>query len=384
MTADWTQPADVVARARAVWTRGGPLTAVVTGSEFTPVRVPIKGPLAGDRGAHYDALRHWLETWRKAPDHFRVEWRSVSDRVLGALTLPAAAHVDTTDNLARTVGKTADLAWFRDAVAQTPTQFHPFMAARPHRVITIGSDWPAVIAVSTWLLENPNSGIHPRQIPAEGAHTKIVERYRRDITELVRPPDTSDGRDSFAARFGLATKPLRVRLRFLDPSLPGAPPFSDIEIPVAEAATLSVCPGQVLVVENEVPFLSVPQMSGTVAVLGNGNAAAAVVAALPWARTTKLKYWGDVDTWGFVILDRLRAAVGDRTSVESVLMDRSTLMGHRDAWVIEESPIVTDVRWLTDDESLLYGDLVGQHLGHNVRLEQERLPVASLTEALAK
>jgi hypothetical protein len=140
----------------------------------------------------------------------------------------------------------------------------------------------------------------------------------------------------------------------------------------------------VLVVENEVPFLTVPRVSGTVAVLGNGNAAASVVAALPWARTTKIKYWGDVDTWGFVILDRLRAAVGDRTSIESVLMDRSTLLDHRDAWVVEESPIVTDVRWLTDDESLLYRDLVAQQLGHNVRLEQERLPVTCLTGALAK
>jgi len=381
MTAGWTHPADVVARAKAVWMRGAPLSAVAAGSEFGPLRVPIKGPPAADRGAHYDALRRWLDTWRQAPSHLRVEWRSVSDRVLGQLALPAAAYVDTIDDLARAVGKTGDLTWFRETVARTPTHFHSFMAARPHRVLAVGSDWPAVVAVCTWLLNNPNSGMHPRQIPAEGAHTKIVETYRRDIAELLRAPDAT--RDSFAARFGLATKALRVRLRFLDASLPGIPQFSDIEIPVAEAATLPVSPSQVLVVENEVPFLSVPHVPGTIAVLGNGNAAASVVSALPWAKATRIKYWGDVDTWGFVILDRLRAAVGERTSIESVLMDRATLLGHRDAWVIEESPIATDVRWLTDDESLLYSDLVGQQLGHNVRLEQERLPVTSLTNALA-
>jgi hypothetical protein len=384
VTPAWTQLADAVTRAGVIWTRGAPLAAVAADTHFEPVRVPIKGPRSTERGAHYDALRGWLDMWRKAPAQLRIEWRTVNDRVLGTLTLPVAAYIDTLEDLARILGQTADLMWFRDAVEQTPAQFRTFMAARPHRVIAIRSDWPAVVAVSKWLLDNPNSGMHPRQVPVEGAHTKIIERYRRDIAEMLPAPDGSAaGRDSFTSRFGLARKPQRVRLRFLDSSLPGIPPFSDVEVPLAEAAKLSIAPKQVLIVENEVPFLEVPPMHGTVAVLGNGNAAASIVDGLPWVKITMIKYWGDVDTWGFVILDRLRAAVGTHTNVTSVLMDRPTLLGHRDAWVVEDSPISTDVQWLTDEEMGLYDDLVRQRLGHNVRLEQERVPVADVVAALS-
>ena len=155
-----------------------------------------------------------------------------------------------------------------------------------------------------------------------------------------------------------------------------------MEVPVAEAAALSIEPANVVVVENEVPFLSLPTIPRTVAVLGNGNAAPALVRAMPWAGAGQLTYWGDIDTWGFVILDRLRAALGDQVKVRSVLMDRTTLLTYRDAWVVEETQSVVEVPWLTSDERLLYDELVANHHGQQVRLEQERIPIASLLMAL--
>jgi hypothetical protein len=183
--------------------------------------VPL-GPAAGERGAHDDELRRRLAAWQRGPAYIRVEWREVNDRIVGRLRVPVAAPLDTADDLARAVGRTAELAWFQEAMAHTPAAFHAFMAARLHRVMAAGADWPSVVAAAEWLAANPAVA--------------------------------SSGRDWFESRFGLATKALRVRMRVLDRSIPGAPTFEDMEVPVAEAAALTIEPAKLAVVENEVPF----------------------------------------------------------------------------------------------------------------------------------
>ena len=46
---------------------------------------------------------------------------------------------------------------------------------------------------------------------------------------------------------------------------------------------------------------------------------------VPWLRERDVVYWGDIDTHGFVILDRLR---GQLPNVRSTLMDLDTLTAH--------------------------------------------------------
>ncbi|MGQ0631491.1 MAG: Wadjet anti-phage system protein JetD domain-containing protein [Sporichthyaceae bacterium] len=384
MTA-WTQPRDALNRAAAIWRRGTPLAVIAAGAPFDPVRIPVKGPAPAQRSVQYEELRRWLETWRKVPAPVRVEWRTVNDRLLGSIQVPVAAYLDTVDDLARAAAASPQLASFRTALESTPLDFHPFMARRPHRVLEIGADWPAVVGAALWLTANPASGLHPRQIPVAGVHSKIVETFRREIADMtaaIEGVPGQKGKDAFANRFGLATKPLRVRLRFLDQSMPGCSPYSDVEVPTSEVAQFPVQAARILVVENEIPFLSLPPMPGTVALLGNGNAAPQLIAAIPWVRQTPIVYWGDIDTWGFVILDRVRAVVGGDGSVVSILMDRGTLLGHRDCWVHEDTPMEGPTQFLTDEEQLLYSDLARDRLGRNVRLEQERIPAAELAGAL--
>ena len=343
MTKEWTLPGDVVDRAKVSWRRGTPLAAEASGAEFTPLRVSVRGPAAHERGAYFDNLRLWVDAWHSASKPIRVEWKTVSDRVLGRVRLPVAAYLDSAEDVAKVCGTQAlkDLATFRQNLSMTPEPFRGFVARRPLRVVAIGADWSAVLSAAAWLGDNPNSGLHARQIPAEGVHTKIVEKYRRDIAELAPALGaTVSGRGWFAARYGLASKPARIRMRFLDCSLPGVGPYSDVEVPVGEAAASPVAAERVLVVENEVTFLALPEMPGVVAVFGGGRAAGSLVEQVPWLSNAPVWYWGDLDTWGFVILDRLRGAAGRRTEVRSLLMDEATLLAHRGSWVTEETPTV--------------------------------------------
>jgi hypothetical protein len=57
---------------------------------------------------------------------------------------------------------------------------------------------------------------------------------------------------------------------------------------------------------------------------------------VPWIRDApQVTYAGDLDTHGFAILNTLRASV---PQTRSLLMDRETLLAHRDRWGFESSP----------------------------------------------
>jgi hypothetical protein len=108
----------------------------------------------------------------------------------------------------------------------------------------------------------------------------------------------------------------------------------EVTVRTSELARLDPPVGQVIIVENDVSYLALPDRPGTVAIFGAGFALGSV-AGLSWLSSKTITYWGDIDTYGFVILNRLRARY---PRVVSILMDAETLLAHPDQWVAEESP----------------------------------------------
>ena len=74
-------------------------------------------------------------------------------------------------------------------------------------------------------------------------------------------------------------------------------------------------------------------MANSLVIFGAGYGWEALAQAR-WLTFCTLYYWGDIDTYGFHMLDRLRASF---PHARSFLMDRETLLEHRAMWV-EESP----------------------------------------------
>lgn len=66
------------------------------------------------------------------------------------------------------------------------------------------------------------------------------------------------------------------------------------------------------------------------------------VGRFPWLSGAEIVYWGDIDTHGFAILDRLRAWL---PATRSVLMDRDTLLTHRERWGTEDRPEQERIDW---------------------------------------
>ena len=152
---------------------------------------------------------------------------------------------------------------------------------------------------------------------------------------------------------------------------------SEATFRLEEIAGARVSVASAVVVENEITFLSVPVPPEGVVLWGQGFHVDRV-GSLSWLRDCgSVNYWGDLDTHGFAILDRLRAWL-PRT--ESLLMDRATLLAHRDRWVTESSPTRATLRHLAPAEESLYTDLVSDFYAERVRLEQERVDWAYAME----
>ena len=132
------------------------------------------------------------------------------------------------------------------------------------------------------------------------------------------------------------------------------------------------------ITENETNFLAFPDVPNSVVIFGAGYGWDALAAA-QWLRRCTVFYWGDIDTHGFAILDQLR---GRFEHVESLLMDRATLLAHEAVWGVERDQVVHDLPRLNEAERSLFDDLRDNRIRPALRLEQELVTFGWLKAAL--
>lgn len=191
-------------------------------------------------------------------------------------------------------------------------------------------DWPRLLAVLAWFLAHPRPGLYLRQLDIPGVDTKFIETRRGLLAELldVVLPATAIHRDAsgvkgFARRYGLRTEAPQIRFRLLDPAL-SIQGLRDIAVPPEEFSGLSLPVQRVFITENRTNGLAFPETSASLVIFGLGYGLERL-REIPWLHDSALWYWGDIDTHGFGILNRLRASL---PHARSLLMDRPTLMGH--------------------------------------------------------
>jgi hypothetical protein len=390
----WTRPADLVAQLQRLWDRGELLSEAAAGEARYPLRLRLKGPSPRDLGQRFAEVREWvreLEEGARAARGFgyEVEFATVANRQLGSNQVPERVVVPTEADALRLVGATRAAERYRalkkSIVAAFP-ELEAWVVKRPLKVIELGEAWSRLLAVVRWFVDHPSSGLYLRQLDIEGVDTKFIESQRGVLAELLdrvlaaEPASQSpSGRPSLEQRFGLKGKPPLVRFRVLDPAL-FIQGLSDLTVTAADFARLDLKADTVFVTENEVNGLAFPPHARSVVVFGQGYAVDRL-AEVRWLATRRLLYWGDLDTHGFGILNRLRHAFPGLTSI---LMDRETLLAHRALWVEEAEPHLGALEKLTPAEAALFRELQCDALGHHVRLEQERIAFGWVQRALAQ
>lgn len=356
--------------------------------------IALGAPTQNEAAADPEAVRAWAaawSTWESTHQLGAVTWETRKWPRLGTQRLPASLVIRLLDDVAKLAdqGSRWQRAMARHHLLSTVCIWLPGRPA-PQRLFDALADFSDVeferlLSLMHWLSEHPVSGLQLRQLPVVGLDTKWVEQRRGLIIELLQcrpsqPSGDQAGRDLHAL-LGLAKQPTRMRMRLLGGDLRRqAGGLCDIEAPVEELATLPIAPRLAFVVENLESGLALPAVAGAVTLMKLGHAVN-LLRLMPWLRSARVVVWGDIDTHGFAILDRVRAVL---PQAESMLMDRDTLLSNRALWVEEPRPYDgTDLGRLSEFERLVFDGLAGNLWGVNVRLEQERLPWPLVLSALA-
>jgi hypothetical protein len=386
----WTTPRDLVTQLARLWDKGALLRPIVTGEATFPLRLKLKAPASRDLTDNFPAVRAWGAELGAMP-HIRIGWHQVRHSVQGFQTLPHQVWVDTLDDALTLLRKRQDAECYGEVVEQTKQRMPElvlWLADNPLRALDLAPQWARLLAVVNWLLRHPRPGIYLRQVDIPGVDTKFIEAHRAVLSELLDyslpadaiQPDCS-GTRQFARRYGFLDRPTHIRFRVLDPRIQviAGSTLPDIAIDARNFAGLALPIRNVFITENQTNFLAFPPADHSIAIFGEGYGWS-TLAAVQWLKNCVVYYWGDIDTHGFVILNNLRQHF---PHVQSLLMNRETLLAHKEHWGEEPSQIRHDLLYLTPEEYSLYNDLRDNRIRRNLRLEQERVAFNWVTRHLA-
>ncbi|MGY4543737.1 hypothetical protein ACVWY0_003680 [Arthrobacter sp. UYNi723] len=396
----WTTLADLRAQSLKAWGSGALLREVLEPGGLYPRRRPLKRPTAATLRSDYAAASAWAAELFAAVGPFSLETAEVGRTTVGANQLPAAAVFASAEAEIAFTGRMKDAARFVElagGLSALDPAFRGWALKRPLKLLELGADVLTAARVALWLRDHPEPGFYVRQLSLPGVHTKFIENHRAVVGELASElradvVDVSDAEEDgglaetpaapgsllgltpartpaarFAAAHGFLHPPELVRFRLLDPGMQLLGQARDLTVTAEAFSTLQLPISTVMITENLVNFLAVPERPDALAVYGGGYGFSSLRDA-GWLRNCEVLYWGDLDTHGFRILDQLRAV---HPHVVSLLMDEATLLAHRDAWGSEPSPSKAVLTRLTAEESALYDGLRSDAYGIAVRLEQE-------------
>lgn len=360
-----------------------------------PYKLVLKKPKSSDYGRRFDEVRGWVKTLSDIR-YTRVELVETRHPQLGKNRVPDSLWVDSLQDAIALIGKGRDVEAFDQIVQRIwnqPIELRQALISwvihSPLKSLELAEDWEQLLLVHSTIVKHPNSALYLRQVSVPGVDTKFIEAHRPVLGQWLDTtmPATSvhdqhTGARGFAKRFGFRDKPVRIRLRSMDSTkpvllLPGQAEANnnrivnaaDITLDEATLCLLNPQHSHVIITENEINYLSLPELSNAIALFGSGYGLR-ILGGVEWLRQREVFYWGDIDTHGFAILDELRANLPE---VKSLLMDSDTLLAHESFWTNESKPANRVLPRLSESETTLYRALVENRFGAGVRLEQERI-----------
>ena len=344
-----------------------------------PRSIPIGKPPARLFAENAQAVQRHVESWRRV-EIGRVEWAPVSYRAgLGAVSMPLHWQLRSPSEWVAAIGDpqvSLEYARLEHVVEQIDSAFHALLVAQRKLWMTKACDEVIATAQLAMRLSPGCAGGRPLRLLADyGVDTKFFERNSVLLTRLL-----DERFEGAVSEQGLAT--------FLDaleennhwvliaPLEHDLLPFKRLRLTTAELAETSLPGARLLVVENEQCLHLLPEVKDTVAVLGAGL-------DLQWLgaahfATKHIAYWGDMDSWGMLMLARARL---QHPSIEALLMQQALFEKYAPGSAVVEPIRAQDAipPGLLDEEGDFYHYLLQQPRG---RLEQEYLPKAQVERVI--
>jgi hypothetical protein len=386
---DWgLLPADVKAHFQHLeWHNERNLRDRLAGIRTVALKIGLRPPNGRQALADLDRFNHYINTWQRWPNQQQLSFETKKYRQIGEQRVPVKLELSSVQELFALIGEQAV-----QRSEQWQASLKPFIDFNRDLYTDLvyrlewleqlsENDIDLLIKLLQQLKPGMGRGLYLRALPLQGVHTKFIEMHEEPLLAMLQTlhPSTEPTEKDIRDWLGCTKNPNNfVTIRALCNEarivLGG---FPVIKI---DSTTLSKMPlpaNRIIMVENEQSIYCLPQISDTVAVMSGGN-------NLTWLQNNQwlsqkaLYYWGDIDSWGFQILNRARAA---QPHMVSLMMDEETIRQYEHLMVKEPVSSPKSVSHLTQSETIILLDLLRDRFSGN-RLEQERLPADYVNERI--
>jgi hypothetical protein len=373
-------PADIAARLARQWHQASLRVERLLSGDSWPLEFSIGKPTGAEFATRTVLVEAHVQRWRQV-DIGEVVWEPVKYRAgAEAVPMPVYWRIHTPSQWAAASANAVVQKEFRDLekLVGKVNEIYREVLIRD-RSLWRNKDLDEVMATAELadsLQPGAAQGRPLRLLAGLGVDTKFFERNGslliRLLDERYQGAASEQGLHAFLDAHEendhwVMLVPLERRLL----------PFRRQRVSTQELTEVMLPGSHVLVVENERCVHLLPELPGTVAILGAGLDLQWLQAAVFDGKS--IAYWGDMDTWGLLMLARAR---GCRPEVVPLLMDRPVFDAYaRESAVLEPVPAQDEPpAGLAADEVSFYLHLLGLGKG---RLEQEYLPRHKVGQELA-
>lgn len=312
---------------------------------------------------------------------YSIVKQDINFRRTGSHSLPKYIVFETADDYVFFIGKKKEwnvfLANSRFILQERP-QLSNWLFNNPVAIIDNDKKWEGILKVCSYFIKNPEPKLYLRQLPID-LHTKFIEENEtviKSLLDFLIPEHIKDASEkSISKRFRLKYDEPTIRIRILDEQLI-INSLSDIRMPVSDFNCLSLACSNILLTENKMNFLALPQLPSTIAIWSGGGFMISHLKNASWLNTKKIFYWGDLDTHGFLILHQMRTYF---PNTKAVMMDRETFDLFKGEGLVSGEKINSEnLNTLTAVETEMFYFLKA----NNLRLEQEKIRQEYVDEIL--
>lgn len=371
-------PRELISKLSRQWQQADWRESRLLSPEAWPIVLTIGKPSASAFSQDTSLVREHVQGWR-AVDVGEVIWEAVSYRSGGTpIEVPVQWILKGPSEWIAAIGSEdvkRDYARLEHLVTAADARFHTLLLRQRH-LLQDKPEEEVIKAMQLALMLQPGcaKGRPLRTLGTGGIDSKFFERHRALMVQLLDrlfDGQVSElGLESFLGALDEGNHWLLVA-----PLQTGLLPFQQQRVRASELMNAIVPGTHVLLVENEQCLHQLPELPDTVAILGAGM-------NLRWISGQTLDgkhlgYWGDLDTWGLVMLAKVRQL---RPNIHAILMNQSTFLAHESRAVEEPSPASSEPpAELLPHEVALYRFLSSSKLG---RLEQEFLTSEAVFQSL--
>lgn len=379
-------PAQACERLRTLeWQHRDHLRERLAGERPFPITLPLKPPAGPDAIADVARFRDFVSQWRAHPLRDRVVFEKRGMRGFDEQDVPVRLELRSMAELAELLGSEAETSLTRwehriEALSKALPRARREVIRRLAEIDALSEvEFADLVKVLPQLTPGMGRGGYVRSLPIAGVGTKFVEQHAALIEGLLRAAEENAALALYGWLDIVAAPTGTVLVRILDPAL--SPAFAGLSTFWAasrDVVSLRVPDGAgVLIVENAQSVLSLPVCPGVVAIGATGR-------DLSWVDAPSLKgrscwYWGDLDTWGFHLLESARLKLPE---IVSILMDEATLAAHDHQRSREPAPFTGALGGVLTQSELNALKLLQVNPARG-RLEQEKLPASFVAAALA-